>query len=459
MAIKIGNLDFGPRKVWFKTFGCQMNYHDTERILSHLREMNFSLTRNPEEADLIIFNTCAIREKANLKFYSQLGEIKHLKIKNLDLLVGICGCVSQIEGEELLKKYKHLDFAFGTDSIDQINDILYRLYSGEKRIFANSWDKSANYSIDTKITHGSPQAFVNIIKGCNNFCSYCIVPYTRGREKSRKLGEIVEDVKNLVKKGVQEVTLLGQNVNSFGKENGESLADLLEELDKIEGLEIIRYTTSHPYDMSDELIKAHGTIKKLSNHVHLPAQSGSNSVLQRMNRKYTKEHFLNLCKKLRKSNTNIVISSDIIVGFPNETEEEFEETMQFLEEAQFDFIYSYKFSPRYGTKAAKMEDLLEESVKSQRLRKLQQHQLEIQKKLRNKLEGQVLRVLVEGKGTMKGVERWHGRSNCNRIVHFKAKENEKDYLWNWVDLKIDSATALACKGELIKNYGKTPPSF
>src|SRR3989339_2062602 len=371
------------RTVWIKTFGCQMNYHDSERILSHLQEINFTQTDDPATADLILFNTCAIRDLANSKFYSGLGEIKKIKGGRPDLLVGIAGCISQTDGEELLKKYKHLDFAFGTDTIDQINEMIYRLYQGEHKIFSNSQDNRSNYSIETKITHGSLQAFVNIIKGCNNFCSYCIVPFTRGREKSRKIAEVVADVRNLVlTKNIQEVTLLGQNVNSFGKENGENLSQLILELEKIEGLRLLRYTTSHPKDLSDELITVYKVASKLSNHLHLPIQSGSDSVLKRMNRGHDTAHYINLIQKIRSLRPDIVISTDIIVGFPNETEEEYQATIDFIEKMQFDFIYSYAFSARQGTKAAQMADSLSEDLRNRRLVLLQNVQVEIQRAIR-----------------------------------------------------------------------------
>ena len=288
--IKLGDLTFPPRKVWIKTFGCQMNYHDTERILSHLKNLNFTHTEELDESDLVLFNTCAVRELANNKFYSQLGEMKHLKKKKGgELVVGVGGCVAQTEGKDLVKKYSHLNFAFGPDTIDSIADMVFRTYAGDDKFAVNTWDRSSDFSIETKISHGSPQAFVNIIKGCDKYCTYCIVPYTRGRERSRKLDEIVQDVRRLVQyQGVQEVMLLGQNVNSFGKENGERISDLIMALDEIEGLELLRYTTSHPYDVSDDLIEAHGKAKKLSRHLHLPVQSGSDTVLQRMNREYTK---------------------------------------------------------------------------------------------------------------------------------------------------------------------------
>ena len=453
--VKLGGLEFPPRKVWMKTFGCQMNYHDSERILSHLKDLNFSKTEEKESADLILFNTCAIRDLANTKFYSQLGEIKHNKKKNEKLVVGVGGCVAQTEGKALVKKYKHLDFAFGTDVIDSINDLVYRSYAGDSKFSVNAWDRSADFSIQTKITHGSPQAFVNIIKGCNKYCSYCIVPYTRGKERSRKCAEVVEDVKKLVKhQGIQEVTLLGQNVNSYGKENNESLSQLIMELDKIEGLELIRYTTSHPYDVSDELIEVHGKAKKLSKHLHLPVQSGSKSVLERMLREYTPEHFLGLCRKLRKAQPEIVLSTDIIVGFPNETEEEFQDTLKLLDKAQFDFIYSYVYSPRKGTKSAKMADTLPDDVRGERLRYLQKYQLGIQEKLRAPLKGQIMRVLVDGQSQQKGIKKWKGRTNCNRIVHFSPDKLEKNYLWHWVDVEITKATSLSCIGDIVQDYGR-----
>lgn len=456
--IKKGTVTFPPRKVFFKTFGCQMNYHDTERMLFHLKSLNFTQTEEKNEADLILFNTCAIRDLANTKFYSNLGEVKKLKADKDKLVVGVGGCVAQTEGKELIKKYKHLDFAFGTDVIDSINDLVYRAYAGESKFKMNAWDRSENFSIETKITHGSPQAFVNIIKGCNKYCSYCIVPYTRGKEKSRKLSEIVEDVQKLVKyQGIQEITLLGQNVNSFGKENNETLAQLILELDKIGGLELIRYTTSHPYDVTDELIGVHGTAKKLSNHLHLPVQSGSKTVLERMLREYTPEHFLNLCEKLRAANPNIILSTDIIVGFPNETQEEFEKTLDLLDKAQFDFIYSYAFSPRPGTKAALIEDTLTDTDRNLRLRQLQKHQLMIQTKIRSKMVGKTYRILVDGKNTMKGVLTWKGRTNCNRIVHFHPETVDQNYQWHWVDVEIISATGLSCTGKIIKDYGRIPP--
>jgi len=459
-VLRLGELEFPARKVWMKTFGCQMNYHDSERLLSHLKDLNFDRTEELEEADMVLFNTCAIRDLANNKFYSHLGELKALKKEKNGLVIGVGGCVAQTEGKQLIKRYGHLDFAFGTDVIDQINDMVYRTYAGESKFSVNAWDRSNNFSIETKVTHGSPQAFVNIIKGCNKYCTYCIVPYTRGKEISRRQDEVVQDIRRLVEhSGIQEVTLLGQNVNSYGKENGENLAGLLMALEDINGLELVRYTTSHPYDVSDELIAVHGSAKKLSRHLHLPVQSGSDAVLKRMHREYSVEHYLGLLEKLRKARPDMVLTTDIIVGFVNETDEEFQMTLDMLDKAQYDSIYSYTYSERPKTRAAKMEDFLTDDVRGERLRYLQGHQQKIQEKIRQGLVGETFRVLVEGHGAMGGIKKWKGRTNCMRLVHFLPENDEKDYQWHWVDVEIVSATAWSLQGKLVADWGKKAPSM
>lgn len=463
-SVKVGELEFPPRKVWLKTYGCQMNHHDTERILSHLSGMNFTKTDDQWDADLVIYNTCAVRDLANQKFYSHLGEASHLKNRTdldpitglkKDVIVAAGGCIAQTEGKDLVKKYKQLDFAFGTDVIDNIGEMVYRAYAGEKKFTVTAWDRSDNYSIETKTTQGTPQAFVNIIKGCDKFCSYCIVPFTRGREKSRRLDEVVTDIKRLVEySGIQEVTLLGQNVNSFGKDNGESLGQLIMELEKVDGLELLRYTTSHPYDVTDDLVEAHATSRKLANHLHLPVQSGSNTVLQRMLREYTVEHYLELLGKMRKANPKMVITTDMIAGFPNETEEEHQATLDLITKAQFDNIFSYSYSSRKGTKAARMDDVLTEDIRGRRLREIMKLQLSIQADIRGRMVGDSYRILVDGKNISKGVQKWQGRTSCGRIVHFEPESLEKDYMWHWLDVEITSATALSTQGKLLKDFGK-----
>jgi tRNA-2-methylthio-N6-dimethylallyladenosine synthase len=458
--VKVGELDFPPRKVWLKTYGCQMNYHDTERILSHLDALNFTRTEEATEADLVIYNTCAVRDLANQKFYSHLGETKKLKVDpetglKKDVIIAAGGCIAQTEGKDLVKKYKQLDFAFGTDVIDNIGEMVYRAYAGEKGFSVTSWDRADNYSIETKITQGIPQAFVNIIKGCDKFCSYCIVPFTRGREKSRRQSEIVTDVKRLVEySGIQEVMLLGQNVNSFGKDNNESLAGLIMDLEEIKGLELLRYTTSHPYDVTDDLIEAHAKSKKLANHLHLPVQSGSNAVLQRMLREYTIEHYLELLAKMRKANPKMVISTDIIASFPNETEEEHLATMKLLDLAQFDNVYAYSFSARKGTKAARMSDVLTDEVRGKRLREIMAKQMKIQEDVRGAMIGSTYRVYVQEKGINKGITKWSGRTSCSRMVHFTPESEDQNFQWHWADVEIVSATAHSLQGVLLKDHGK-----
>ncbi|MDD0853819.1 tRNA (N6-isopentenyl adenosine(37)-C2)-methylthiotransferase MiaB [Halobacteriovorax sp. GB3] len=456
--VRMGDLVFPPRKVWIKTFGCQMNYHDSERLLSHLKNLNFTQTEVVEDADLVLFNTCAVRDLANNKFYSHLGNLKHQKKENKGLVIGVGGCVAQTEGKDLIKKYQHLDFAFGPDTIDSINDMVFRTYAGDSKFSVNSWDRSSDFSIDTKITHGTPQAFVNIIKGCNKYCTYCIVPYTRGKERSRRLQEVYDDVRKLVEySGIQEVMLLGQNVNSYGKENNESLAELIMKLEDVNGLELLRYTTSHPYDVSDELIAAHGEAKKLSRHLHLPVQSGSATVLQRMNREYTPEHYLGLLEKLRKANPDIVLSTDIIAGFVNETEQEHQATLDLLDKAQFDFIYSYAYSERSKTRASRWEDHLTDDIRGARLREIQAHQLKIQANIRAKMVGNTYRILVSGSNIFKGEKKWKGRTNCNRIIHFLPETDEQNLKWHWADVRVTEATALSCQGELVKDWGRRAP--
>lgn len=446
-----------PRKVWFKTYGCQMNYHDSERMMHHLGNVNFTKTDVQEDADLLVFNTCAVRDLANQKFYSHVGETKKIK-KQKEVKIAIAGCIAQTEGKELLQKYSQIDFTFGTDVIDNVAEMVFRSFAGDDRFSINTWDKSSDYSIETKVTHDNPQAFINIMKGCDKFCSYCIVPFTRGREKSRRISEIKKDIERLVENsGIQEVMLLGQNVNSFGKENAETFADLIIALEDIKGLEIVRYTTSHPYDVTPEMIKIHQFSKKLSPHLHLPIQSGSNTVLKRMLRQYSVEHYLNLLTQLKSANPEMVITSDIIAGFPNETESEHADTLEMLKQANFDNIYSYAFSVRRGTKAARMQDVLTDEIRGKRLREIQLLQLSIQEKNRKNMVGRIFKVLVDGQNDMKGVQKWKGRTPCNRLVHFINPNATENLLWNWVDVKVTSATALSCQGELVNNYGKQAP--
>ncbi|MBF0206012.1 MAG: tRNA (N6-isopentenyl adenosine(37)-C2)-methylthiotransferase MiaB [Oligoflexia bacterium] len=464
------------KKVYLRTYGCQMNLHDSERLLSLLAEINYDRCDRGEDADLILFNTCAIRDHANSKFYSHLGEIKRIKLANPQLLVGVGGCIGELEGAKLLAKFKYLDFVFSPDTLEKIPQIISTFEKKERSsapvLLSNQCSLQEKFSFkDTKIVNKGPRAFVAIMKGCNNFCSYCVVPYTRGRERSRPLMEVFDDVLRLVEvEGVQEVTLLGQNVNSYSPDdvnnthnvcdvrdvrNVQVFVDLLRKLEEIDGLRIIRYTTSHPRDMSDELIQWHGSSNKLSKHLHLPVQSGSNNILAKMNRGYTIEHYLRLLEKLRTYQKEIVISSDMICGYPNETEDEHISNLTLLDLAQFDFIYSYAFSPRPGTAAALIVDHLSDEIRSQRLRELQLKQLAIQEKIRSKMVGKKYLVLVDG--VDKRQQKLKGRTNCMRIVHF-TPETEipfggasqlQRYLWKWVEVEVSSSTAISAQAHLL----------
>ncbi|MBF0360744.1 MAG: tRNA (N6-isopentenyl adenosine(37)-C2)-methylthiotransferase MiaB [Oligoflexia bacterium] len=456
------------KKVFLKTYGCQMNEHDSERMLANLKEIDFISTNIKEEADLVLFNTCAIRDHANAKFYSHIGEIRALKLKRPSTIIAVGGCISQVEGEELLKRYPHIDIAFGPDNLHKITEMVLAVsHQNKKRqkIFDNSFDTSSTYSIkDTKFVHGNPKAYVTIMKGCDNYCSYCIVPYTRGREKSRPMMEVVDDVKRLVEfHGIDEVMLLGQNVNSFGrkenkenKDSSENFVSLLRKLEMISGLKLLRYTSSHPRDVSDELICFHGESKKLADHLHLPVQSGSNVVLEQMNRGYSVEHYLGLLEKLKKANPRLKISSDIIVGYPGESEEEYQKTLNFLQQTQFDFIYSYAFSPRPGTKAFDLPQSksISREEKSKRLHHLQLQQLSIQEHVRREMIGEVERVLVDGRNKRNDADSlmWRGRASNLRIVHFNPREEDRDFdfKWKWVEVKITSSTALSSKGDFCR---------
>ena len=342
--------------------------------------------------------------------------------------------------------------------IDRVGEIVIRVLQGENKILVTSFDTRKEYSLETQISHSNPQAFVNIIKGCDKFCSYCIVPFTRGREKSRRKEEIVSDVRRLVEeKGVGEITLLGQNVNSFGKEHGETLAELLLDLEKINGLHLIRYTTSYPSDFTDELIAVHGQSKKLAKHLHLPVQSGSDSILARMKRGHTVENYLEIVEKLRAAQREIVLTTDIIVGFPGESEQEFQETLNLIRLVGYDSIYSYKFSARDGTKAAKMSDVIPLKIKNERLQILQQEQNAIQHKLRQELVGRRMCLLTADKSIKKGVLKWMGRTSCNRIVHYPSNQTKDQHLWHWVEVEIDSATTFSLRGKLLRDFGRMPP--
>ncbi len=380
-------------KTYFiKTFGCQMNVADSERMAALLGEAGMTPAERAEDASLIIINGCTVREKAVHKAISMLGGYGLLKRRESTgraPIIGVGGCVGQLEKQSIFKRAPYLDFVFGTDTIDNLPELVHRIENGERHVVFNDFDRSMNYSTETKVVRAQAQAFVNIMKGCDKYCTYCIVPFTRGKEKSRAIVEVVNDVARLVAMGVREVTLLGQNVNSFGKgragDGEETFPRLLRALDsdpRLAALRRIRFTSSHPLDFSDELIECYapperGGVAKLAAHLHLPVQSGSDRILEKMGRHHRIDTYVAQLDRLRALSPDVGLSTDLIVGFPTETDEDFEATLRLLDRVQFDNIYAFAYSSRPGTRAAKLPDDVSDEVKGERLNRLLKYQLKI----------------------------------------------------------------------------------
>lgn len=408
-----------------RTYGCQMNENDSEKISGLLKELGYQPTDEDTKADMVILNTCSVRENANDKFFGHLGKYKKLKEKNPNLILSICGCMMQQEEiiNEIKKKYRFVDLIFGTHNFHMLPDLLSDFFERREMVI-NVWEDGdqiiENLPTDRKYSF---KAYVSIMNGCNNFCSYCIVPYTRGRERSREPENIVKEVESLASTGCKEITLLGQNVNSYGKtlDNPISFAELLRKLCKVEGIERIRFMTSHPKDLSHELIETIAEEEKVCNHIHLPFQAGNSRVLNVMNRKYTKEDYLALVEKIRKRIPNIALSTDIIVGFPGETEEEFQDTMDVVQKCKFDSAFTFLYSVRSGTPAEKMEEQVDEDVKHDRLNRLLDVQNDIGRELNSIYDGQEVLVLVEGP-SKNNPNKLAGRTDTNKLVNFTGDE-------------------------------------
>ncbi len=412
-------------KLHLLTFGCQMNEHDSLKIASFMRAGGYDLTEDQREADCIILNTCSIREKPEQKVYSALGRLRALKRRNPSLVIGVGGCVAQQEGTRLLERIPHLDFVFGTHQIHEVPGMVRaaRVRGGR--------GCQVSFSEDVVSLHHEPgpgpggvKAYVPIMQGCNNFCSYCIVPYARGREQSRPAEEILAEASALAAQGVREITLLGQNVNSYGqdREGLPSFPSLLDALEGVEGIWRIRFTTSHPKDLSNELIDAMARLDKVCEHLHLPLQSGSSRLLKAMNRGYSREEYLRKVEALRQRVLGIALSTDVIVGFPGETQEDLEETLSLLEEVRFDGIYSFRFSPRPMTRAWDMADDVPHEVKADRLARVQALQDGITASILDGCVGQVEEILVEGPSP-RGKGHVTGRTRTHRIVHAAGEES------------------------------------
>ena len=437
------------KKYMVQTYGCQMNEHDSEKISWILEEMGYILTDNIKKCDLIIYNTCAVRKSAENKVFGKLGELKREKRNNPDLILIVCGCMMQRQEivDIITSKYRQVDVIFGTNNIHKLPELVNNhLKTGKTVIDIVEDTKEINEDINANRNYDF-KAFVNIMHGCNNFCTYCIVPYTRGREVSRNPKNILEEIKGLANNGCKEVTLLGQNVNSYGKtlENKYSFPDLLRDINIIDGIERIRFMTSHPKDISDELIGSYGKLDKLCNHLHLPVQSGSDRVLNLMNRKYTRQDYLNTIKKIRRINSNISITTDIIVGFPGETEEDFEETLNLVREVKFDSAYTFLYSIREGTPAAKMDDQVPDKIKHKRFQRLLDVLHETGLKENENFLNKEVSVLVEDI-SKSDEDTLSGRTSSGKLVHFKGS---KRLIGNIVNVKIKSVNTFSLEGTVI----------
>ncbi len=434
-----------------KTYGCQQNENDTERIRGMLFESGFDFCETEEEADLVIYNTCAVRENAEQKVLGRLGILKHMKETRRDMMVAVCGCM--VQQEHIAKKIKdvhtHVDLIFGTHALYKMPKLLYEAMHSKKAVF-DITDSDGEIAEDIPTKHESTyQAWVSIMFGCNNFCSYCIVPYVRGRERSRKSEDIIKEIKELVKEGCSEISLLGQNVNSYGKDLDEDInfAKLLRLVNEIEGVERIRFMTSHPKDLSDELIYAIRDCKKVCNQLHLPFQAGNNRVLKEMNRRYTKEEYLEKIRKVKREIPDIFLSSDVIVGFPTETNEDFEDTLEVLKEVEFDHIFSFIYSRREGTPAAKLDFVLSEDEIHNNFNRLLEVQNEISKKKNEAYLGRKCRVLVEGE-SIKDSNVLSGRAESSKIINFKG---DKSLIGKYVDVLVTEAMTWSLNGELVND--------
>jgi len=406
------------KKLFIKTYGCQMNVYDSERMAEAMGGAGYVETQTPDDADMILLNTCHIREKAAEKVYSELGRFRDLKTANPDLKIGVAGCVAQAEGEEIMRRQPLVDLVVGPQSYHRLPQMEAKVRAGGTALDTDfpTDDKFDTLRHRPKAARG-PTAFLTVQEGCDKFCAFCVVPYTRGAEVSRPASRILEEARNLVERGVREITLLGQNVNAYhgaGEGGDWSLARLIWALNDIDGLERIRFTTSHPNDMGDDLIAAHGECAKLMPYLHLPVQSGSDKILKRMNRSHTAESYLRLIERIRAARPDILLSGDFIVGFPEETEADFQATMDLVEEVNYGYAYSFKYSTRPGTPAAERAQV-EEDVKSERLQRLQALITRQQRAIQDAMVGRTVGVLFEKPGRLEG--QMMGKSDYLHAVH------------------------------------------
>lgn len=439
------------KKFLIRTYGCQMNEHDSENMAGILLNMGFEATAETEDADVILLNTCAVRENAENKVFGEIGNLKNLKREKPGLIIGVCGCMSQEEAvvNRILAKHQHVDLIFGTHNIHRL-PILLKNALFSKEMIVEVWSKEGDiYENLPRARKGRIQAWVNIMYGCDKFCTYCIVPYTRGKERSRLPQDIIDEVRHLARNGYKEITLLGQNVNAYGKDLADmdyGLGDLLDEIRKID-IPRIRFTTSHPWDFDDRLIEVLAKGGNLVEHIHLPVQSGNNEVLKLMGRNYTREEYVELANKIKQAIPNVSLTTDIIVGFPNETEEQFQDTLSLVREMEYDSAYTYIYSPREGTPAAKMKDNVPMEVKRERLARLNKVVNEISARKNKEYEGKIVEVLVEGE-SKKDPDILSGRTRTNRLVNFAGP---KTCIGELVHVKITEAKSWTLDGYIVEN--------
>ena len=423
------------KKISILTFGCQMNRADSERMLGEMQIDGFELTENLDEANLILVNTCCVRESAEEKIFGKLGELKHLKTKNPNLILGVTGCMAQKDGSKILEKARHVDFILGTGKISKLRSIVAEIESNRKKIIDTALDEFADTRSISIARENSINAWIPIMYGCDNFCTYCIVPHVRGRERSREPIQILREIETC---SAPEITLLGQNVNSYSY----GFADLLRAADKIESIKRIRFMTSHPKDLNDDVINAIANGEKICEHIHLPIQHGSNRILKRMNRGYTVEKYLDLAQGIREKIPNVSITTDLIVGFPGESEEDLDLTLEMLKQIRFDAAFTFIYSRRSGTPADQFSDQIPDEIKHSRLNRLMEVQNRISFEINSAMKDQSVEILVEGESKSDS-KIWTGRTRTNKIVLF---EHRDESIGDLIQVKIIQPQTWILKG-------------
>lgn len=434
------------------TYGCQQNENDSERIRGMLKEMGYLFTEEKEEADLILYNTCAVREGAEQRVLGNVGALVHEKRRRPHLLIGICGCMMQQEhmAKVIKQKYKHVSFVFGTHTLHKFPQILFEAMKDQKTVISVEDSEGVICEDIPTYREGSPKAWVSVMYGCNNFCTYCIVPYVRGRERSRQPEKVLSEVRELVSKGVTEITLLGQNVNAYGKDLPETIdfADLLVQINRVDGLRRIRFMTSHPKDMSQKLIDTMALCEKVMPQLHLPFQAGSDRILNAMNRRYTQAQYLDLVRRVREKMPDIALTTDIIVGFPNETKEDFEETIKVLEAVRFDSVFSFIYSKRQGTPASVMDDSISDEEKHENFDRLLEVQNRISKEINDACFSKTFELLVEGESKTDS-SMLTGRTPGGKIVNFPKEEGIS--VGDYIKVTVNKTNTWSLMGEICRD--------